>query len=129
MKPFRINRKSWHYRMNNRFLNEYSWDMRFWEANHGNFCSYWRATVFRLIALIICAAVVITIVMLILLAFIYEPIVAIKTISIIVAVFSVLGFITYLSNRPTSNEPPTSLLAQRYRAYKDKVCPAVEYDK
>jgi peptidoglycan/LPS O-acetylase OafA/YrhL len=129
MKPFRINRKSWHYRMNNRFLNEYSWDMRIWEANHGNFCSYWRATVFRLIALIICAAVVIAIVMLMLLAFIYEPIVAIKTISIIVAVFSLLGFITYLSNRPTSNEPPTSLLAQRYRAYKDKVCPMIEYDK
>jgi hypothetical protein len=129
MKLFKINRNSWHYRMNKHFLNEYSYDMRNWEYRRSNFCSYWRATVFRLVAAVVCAAIVISFAISIVTAFIIAPAQAGLTVLLIIAVFSVLGFITYLSNRPTANEPPTSLLGQRYRAYKDKVCPMIEYDK
>jgi ABC-type lipoprotein release transport system permease subunit len=129
MKPFKINRNSWHYRMNQRFLNEYSYDMRNWEYRRNNFCSYWRATAIRLVALVVCAVIVMSFAIATVMAFIIAPAKVGLTVLVIVAVFSVLGFITYLSNRPTSNEPPTSLLAQRYRAYKDKVCPMIEYDK
>ena len=53
MKPFVINRNSWHYKLNRKFMNEYGWsDYRMedqWEPRHNDFCSYWRATIFRMI--------------------------------------------------------------------------------
>lgn len=129
MKPFRINRSSWHYRMNRRFLNEYEYDMRTWEYRRNNFCSYWRATTIRLVALILSAVIVMSFAISVVSAFIIAPIQAGLTILIVAALFSGLVFMIYLSNRTSNTKEPTSLFAQRYVAYKSKICPAVEYDK
>ena len=127
MKPFSINRNSWHYRMNKHFFNEYEYNMASWERQRNNFCSYWRATTMRLVAMIVCAVIVISFAISIVAAFMVAPIQAGLTVLLIVAVLGGLAFIAYLSNRPSNTKEPTSLLAQRYRAYKSQICPAVEY--
>lgn len=45
MNTFKINRDSWHYKLNKHFFNEYN--MWQWEAKHNNFCAYWRAPAIR----------------------------------------------------------------------------------
>ena len=56
MKPFKVNRNSWHYKLNQHFFNErgdneyYMQDI--WERKHNNFCAYWRVTMFRLVTAI-----------------------------------------------------------------------------
>lgn len=49
MKLFSINRDSWHYRLNQNFLNP-MYRMHYWEQDHNNFCAYWRATLIRCVA-------------------------------------------------------------------------------
>ena len=129
MKPFKINRDSWHYRMNKLFMNEYEYDMSTWEYRRNNFCSYWRATAIRLVAIVVCVAIVISFVISAVTVFIIAPVQAGLTVLLIAAVFSVLGLIAYLSNRRSNTKEPTSLFAQRYRAYKSRICPMIEYEK
>lgn len=128
MKPFSINRNSWHYRLNRSFMNAYSYDMeRYWEPRHNNFCSYWRATTRRLVIMILSVVIVMSFVISIVMIFIIAPVQSGLTVLIIAALFSGLALIVYLSNRPSKDEESTSLLAQRYRAYKSQVCPMIEY--
>jgi VIT1/CCC1 family predicted Fe2+/Mn2+ transporter len=140
MKPFKVNRNSWHYKLNRKFFNTrgdndyYMHDS--WEPRHNNFCAYWRATMFRLLfatLLIIGAG-----------AFLFmlgdgiyhHPLDFLITVSLIVGTFATFVLIIVLSellksaiakrgDQPAASE---SLFVQRYRAYKSKVCPGVEYD-
>lgn len=137
MKPFKINRNSWHYRLNRHIFNQYSYSMeRNWEPNHNNFCSYWRATMFRLIFTIMLTAVAGSVLSLIAVGAYNNPWKALEVVLTIViaglVVFAAL-FVAYCiqerktRNKKTVNEPK-SLFVQKYRAYKSKVCPMVEYD-
>ena len=144
MKPFRVNRDSWHYKLNKRFLNEYG-DNRYymedsWEPRHNNFCSYWRITMFRLLA----AAVFVVCIVSLLVAvgfIIYEnPWEAAKTtavaIAFIVSIFAAAATIVGFSHlrdvhraKAQSKQSPDSIFVTRYKAYKSKICPMVEYDE
>jgi hypothetical protein len=137
MKSFKINRNSWHYKFNKNFMNEYGltdYSMQNnWEPRHSDFCSYWRATVFRAIW----ASVLLFFAGLIIFA------AGIGTYNNPVAALSiVLGGILFIGtvilfffgieklkarNKSKVNEPE-SLLMQKYRAHKSKICPMVEYD-
>lgn len=137
MKPFTINRNSWHYKLNKNFFNEDEhWMQSRWEPMHNNFCSYWRATVFRLFfataMIAFLGSVVGTLGYLVYL----EPVSALATVGCIIAVFALmlaLAFISYISEqrkrKNQGKEPSQSLLAQKYRANKEKICPMVEYNE
>ena len=62
MKPFKVNRDSWHYKLNKHFLNDrgdneyYMQD--YWERKHNNFCAYWRVTMFRLVVAMFGSAII-----------------------------------------------------------------------
>jgi hypothetical protein len=139
MKPFRINRKSWHYQLNRYFFNHYTDWMSQWEASHNNFCSYWRATLFRSIFATLLAAICIIILTALGISIYQHPIefataviLAVATLTFIFGGATLIRYsIERFKNRSAAEttEKPEGLFAQRYRAYKDKVCPAVEYDK
>ena len=137
MKPFKINRNSWHYRLNRHFFNQHSYSMdRNWEPNHSNFCSYWRATMFRLIFAIMLTIVAGLFLSMIVVGAYYNPWKALEIVlTIFIACLTLFGamIVAYCiheykeRNKKTVDEPK-SLFVQKYRAYKSKVCPMVEYD-
>jgi hypothetical protein len=133
MKSFVINRDTWHYKLNQDFFNPF-YSMSQWEEKHADFCSYWRATIFRLMALsvLVCCALIILSGFVVL--SLQEPIVALTGVFllcfVVAFVFSAVAFFDWYenrkSNRLTSDEPE-SLFVQRYRAYKGKFCPMVNF--
>jgi hypothetical protein len=146
MKPFKINRNSWHYKLN-KFFIEYEEPINHWEANalarwearHTNFCSYWRATIIKSIVATLLAAIGIIILTALGIS-IYENFIEFATAIILVAttvtvIFGGSALIRYsidrFKNRSAAETPqkPEGLFAQRYRAYKSRICPMIEYDK
>lgn len=132
MKPFKINRNSWHYKLNQNFFNNYQYSMEYnWEPRHNNFCAYWRATMFRVIwaiALTVFAG---------LFLFVTGNAVYEHPIDFLIIIGSIIGIIAfavavtsvgYWLQKREKKEVPESLFVQRYKAYKSKVCPMVEYD-
>jgi lipopolysaccharide/colanic/teichoic acid biosynthesis glycosyltransferase len=136
MKPFKINRNSWHYKLNQNFLNDHQYHMEPWEDKHNNFCSYWRVTMFRLV-FASAAAVFILLVLSMIGAGIYQdPLKALiivgSTVGLFSAVFGIFLFSMYLDERKSkrkNEDIPDSLFVAKYKSYKSKVCPMVEYDK
>lgn len=129
MKPFTINRNSWHYKLNKNFFNESSMQYH-WEPKHNNFCAYWRATVFRLLFAGILSFMCLGLVTLMGIGAYHDPIGAaifvgslVGFISIVVACIAVA---VYLDNRKKTNKPD-SLFVQKYKAHKAKICPSVEF--
>lgn len=134
MKPFKIKRNTWHYKLNKHFFNEYQYSMdRNWEPRHNNFCSYWRVTMFRLMFAAFLTALIASLLFGLGTAIYYYPFEALKVVGIVSTVFIGLFSITfcalYLDERKKDKaSKPDSLFVQRYKAYKSKVCPMVEYD-
>ena len=135
MKPFVINRNSWHYKLNKNFFQEHSYSMEYWwEPKHNNFCAYWRATVFRVIFACLLAAGVVMAIYFIGGAIYYHPIDTLIIVGIILCIFALFILSALISeklkSRSSNREPkPESLLVQRYRAHKSKICPMVEYEE
>ena len=153
MKPFKINRNSWHYKMNTIFFNEYQYSMeRNWEPRHNNFCSYWRATFFRIVFITMFASFIFALLSMMVLfitmfaSFIFDllsmmvlgtianPMAALAVLGVILAIIAlivggVLAHTGYTAYAKKNADKPDSLFVQRYKAYKSKVCPMVEYDE
>lgn len=138
MKPFKINRKSWHYKLNQHFFNmegssEY-WMQRDWEPKHNTFCSYWRATMFRFIfgsAMVAFFGMLFTMLGV---ATYQSPMAVLSAVLVIAGILgTAIGstvLIQYLKRRNAETaDQPKSLFVQKYRAYKSKVCPMVEFEK
>lgn len=134
MKPFKINRNSWHYKLNKTFFNNYEYSMEYnWEPRHNNFCAYWRATMFRVLFATTLTVILGTILTMMGVGVYNDPL------SAVIIVGSVLGLIAtmvgiaftlqFFSNRKKSKaDLPDSLFMQKYKAHKSKICPMVEYD-
>lgn len=133
MKPFKINRKSWHYWVNTNILNEDSFSMeRSWEPRHNNFCSYWRATMFRLVFLAIGIALVGMLFTIFGIATYEAPLAVLSAILLIVGVVAaVIGGIylkTLMDDKKKANGGvPTTLVGQWYASKKSRICPQVEF--
>lgn len=133
MKPFKINRSSWHYKFNTKFLPTDT-DHR-WELSNSNFCAYWRATTLRAIVALFfvsCFALVLLIVLLSVGFLIYNsPITLFTIIMGIIAAMGIIAFTLYLEERKkkaSNSNKPESLLLQKYRAHKEKICPLVTFE-
>ena len=132
MKPFKINRNSWHYKLNQNFFNNYQYSMEYnWEPRHNNFCSYWRATMLRVIWAIILTFFAGSFL------FVTGNIIYEHPIDFLIIIGSIIGMIAfavavtsvgYWLQKREKKEVPESLFVQRYKAYKSKVCPGVEYE-
>ena len=133
MKPFVIDRNSWHYKFNKNFFNNDDYCMeRRWEPKHNNFCSYWRATMFRMLFAGLLSALVLGLLAIIGWSTYHDPIKsAIFFGSSLALLLSVIGVITvaaYLENRKKANaDKPDSIFVQKYQAHKAKICPNVEF--
>lgn len=140
MKPFKINRKSWHYKLNKHFFpgspSKYYMEDS-WEPKHNNFCSYWRATFFRIIFASIAAWWMGFILYSLAQAawmypletafYVFGSIFGIATIVIVVIGLLMLNdYLTYRKIEKLKKEP--SLFMQKYLSHKQKICPMVEYD-
>ena len=138
MKPFKINRDSWHYKLNKNFFNSYGpgkYSMQdYWEPTHNNFCSYWRATFFRMLFATLLSCIAIMFASTFALVVYHDPIgfgiVVLILIGIILFSAGVVGIQEYFRNMKNKNaDKPDSLFVAKYKSYKSKVCPMVEYDK
>jgi membrane protein YdbS with pleckstrin-like domain len=135
MKPFTINRNSWHYKLNKNFFNDHEhWMQSAWEPSHNNFCSYWRATVFRMIFASFLVSLVLVIVGILSYLAYLEPLAALSAVGTVIAIFAVFIGIVFTAHlleerkwKKLNEEPSQSLFAQKYRANKEKICPMVEY--
>lgn len=132
MKPFKINRNSWHYKLNKNFFNESSMQY-YWEPKHNNFCSYWRATMFRLLfaaSLSLLAIAIFTslgfVIYLRPIQFLIGFLIAVGIIAIPVVTYLLVEFLK--DRNKAKGYKPDSLFVQKYKAHKSKICPMVEYD-
>jgi hypothetical protein len=113
MKPFKINRNSWHYKLNKNFANETN--MRYdWEPKHNNFCSYWRATMFRVFFATILAVGIGFILTALGVGAYNNPLAAVGVIGsilgFIAAIVGIAVLVNFLSNRKKANvDKPQSL--------------------
>lgn len=131
MKPFKIKKDSWHYKLNANFMQGDF--MERWEYFHSDFCSYWRATIGRLIlaafmvkgALVILAALAA-----IATSFYFNPVESALAAAAIILICAFITFLVWLGTR-NHNKPskPDSLFMQKYKAHKAKICPMVEYEE
>jgi hypothetical protein len=134
MKPFKINRNTWHYKLNKHFFNESEhWMERSWEPRHSDFCSYWRATTFRLLLAGFMIFAILAFLFFIGVAVYNEPVQSLIVFSSIVLFLTVLAGYVWLiqkiqSRKKTNVDKPQSLIMQKYRAHKSKICPMVEYE-
>ena len=135
MKPFRINRNSWHYKMNRKMthLGDSQYYMEdTWEPKHSNFCSYWRTTAFKLVWLGFMTFGIAGLFYGIATAIYANPIVALKVTGSIIAIIAVIIALLFLfSGISKMNEKvakSNSLFVQKYRAQKSKICPTVEFE-
>lgn len=134
MKPFIINRNSWHYRLNESFLNEEGFSKQrmqdYWEPRRNNFCSYWRATVFRMIWIAIIVALIVFVLSWLGYAVYMHPWGVVKVVSyaavIVCAIFGWFYMLYILDG--TKKKMGNSLFVQKYKVHKSKICPEVEYD-
>jgi len=133
MKPFKINRNSWHYSLNKHFFNEYSYCMeRTWEHYHSNFCSYWCATVFRLIFGTALSAVILTAFSMlgyVLYAHTGQALLVIggSIVLCIVLIGIPILLVVGIDRIQNSETVKNSIILQRIRNHKSKICPSVEY--
>lgn len=140
MQPFKVNRNSWHYKLNQKFMNDRGDNPYYmednWERKHNNFCSYWRVTMFRLIF----AALIVLFILMLFFAvgsgIYHDPwtalIIVSSAIGLCSALVGTLALAAYLDTRKykrKNKEVQDSLFVAKYKSYKSKVCPMVEYDK
>lgn len=132
MQPFKINRKSWHYKMNVRILNDNY--PEYWERKHNTFCSYWRATILRMVSISLVAGGLTGLLSLLAYYVYTDPIGIFVTIAGILTLFVVmigvpLGIVAlneYVKHR--NQDKPETLISMKIRAAKSKICPIVEYN-
>lgn len=133
MKDFVINRDSWHYALNKRVFNDDGWSEYYmregWERSHNNFCAYWRATMIRMIAVALIAIIAIAaIAAAVYTAYTYPLATATMLGSIVAIIAAIIVIVIVLEALDTAKRTAQhSLFAQRYRAYKLRICPSIEY--
>lgn len=136
MKPFKINRDTWHYKLNQKFLNEdgrsYIEMQRYWEPKHNNFCSYWRATMFRITGLTFCifgVGFLLSGLGMLVYQHPFEVLKGIIAIVVILASTVAMAWTSETLKKRRQIDAPEGLLAQRLSAYKSQICPMVEYEE
>lgn len=132
MKPFKINRNSWHYKLNKNFFNESSMQYD-WEPRHNNFCAYWRATMFRMFFASILILVLGFMLTMLGVVVYLEPlrvaIVVGTVLGLIATIVGIAAIAVFIDDRKKANaNKPDSLFMQKYKVHKSKICPMVEYD-
>ena len=137
MKPFKINRNSWQYKLNRNFFNTHGYNVYYmhdtWEPRHKNFCAYWKVTMSRVIFALILVFFAGLFFFTIGHAAYQNPVdTLILAAIIIISIAGTVGIFSlahYIDKRKKKHEKvPESLFIQRYKAYKSKICPMVEYD-
>lgn len=134
MKPFNVNRDSWHYKLNQKLFNTRGDNEVYmshqWEPRHNNFCVYWRATVFRLLGAAFFATVAFVALVMLIVAVSANPwpalFMVLGTISVFGLIVAVVAIMAYFDSRSPSTKPD-SLFVQKIKASKAKLCPYVEF--
>jgi hypothetical protein len=124
---FKINRDSWHYRLNKYFFNEYECYMLAWEDRHADFCSYWRATFFRMMGIVISAGAGTLLVGGFGLVVLKEPVAVLAGLSLVGVIITLINGVDYISHGKKA--VPPGLLKTKYLAWKGRYCPKVSYDE
>ena len=132
MKPFKINRNSWHYKLNKSFLNSNSYYMKErWEHLHSDFCSYWRATISRAMIIIVLTSIF-SFFAFVTGSIVYTfPLETLKvfgfTVGFIIFMMSLIvaaNFINYIFYKKSYD---SSIFVQKIKSVKNKYCAFVEY--
>ena len=137
MKDFKINRNSWHYKLNKKFMNEDGvTDHRmqmYWEPKVNNFCAYWRATLFRAIFAVFLLAVIITIVCGVGVLVIANPVKALLIVASgvgwVAALIGIVFLVVTGDKAKKRFEESDGLVATKIKTYKAKICPGVIYEE
>lgn len=139
MNKFKINRDSWHYKLNKNFLNVNGVSDRLmqdlWEPIHNNFCSYWRVTVIRLFALGLMTTFVGSIVVMLVVSLIMYPIQVVNIVGFIIGIIASIAAMMFsfcligMTKEKLSEkyENSDSLFVTKYKSWKHKICPSVEF--
>lgn len=126
MSEFRINRKSWHYKIARYFSHS-------WHKEPETFCQYWRDFILSALFLGVIGTLVGVFFVAVVVTIITNPVPV--AISIIVASF-IIAFLVFIFfsaskiNKAHENAMETenpSLLQMKYRVIKEKICPPIEY--
>lgn len=132
MNTFVVNKTSWHYR----FLI-CTGVMHYELERRDNFCAYWRLVVWKLFVATVGALAGILLIGLLVYALYITPWVvgtmALQVLLFLMGIILPIALWTYLEdklksfNKSAKSGENTSLLATKYKSFKDKVCPSIEY--
>jgi hypothetical protein len=139
MEPYVINRDSWHYKM---ISNGQHWDEYLSHRAPKDFCSYWRMVVGKLLTYAFFITLGTIFVVFLGYNIYLDPIPVIGGIVMAFGLLFGAGFIAiWLEKRSEQKrqrdydemfgdgpKKPESLLKMQYRAWKEKICPMVEYE-
>lgn len=152
MKPFIVNKNSWHYRLN---LNSIKQDKLFYHNEYtvkyverrNDLCSYWKMTLYNIIGKILYFSFL-SLVLLSILYFTYgictsflvDPMmVSIIIISLALVIFIIIFILNTIESYSiarqqeisniTNNITTDHLMKARYQAWKNKTCIKVEFEK
>jgi len=131
MQVFKVSRSSWHYKV----YDQFDWSLP------KDFCTYWRRVILGSLFLVgIIGFVCVLLFMLanllymLALALIANPVPILKLIGVVVAAFAGLAFTwwaAYKVNKKvfygTDSDKQPSIVVAKYRSWKHKYCPAIEY--
>jgi len=135
MKPYVINKNSWHYKM---ISKDQHWDGFMSHQAPKDFCSYWRMVVGKLLMYAFFIAVGTFFVVFLGYNIYLDPIPVLAglftAIFIVLSAFSLVISWEKLKERKRKHDydvefedKQESLLKMKYRAFKEKTCPMVEY--
>ena len=138
MKPYVINKNTWHYKMISKGQH---WEGYLSYRAPKDFCSYWRIVMGKLLTYAIAIFLLTIIVVFIGYNIYLDPIPVIggifTAIMIIIIALFIAVFLDKVDERRSKRdydydvkfeEKPESLLKMKYRAWKEKTCPMVEYE-
>jgi len=127
MSEFRINRKSWHYKIARFFAQS-------WDPDPKTFCQYWRNFILSSLFLLVLGGMGLLLLTALAMVIYLEPVTSGITVAIIVGVIAAIilmvagGFkVNEVHERAMTAENP-SVFQMKYRTFKQKICPPIKYE-
>jgi preprotein translocase subunit Sss1 len=147
MEKFKVNKNSWHYKLvNEHVTDKYPYDLRE-KAMPTNFCAYWRRVVIECMKNSIATILVVGSMLLVLgglgyliyLAFAVATIADFAAFALVLLFFAALVYGMLLPDilrkrkikqlEKGTDEQPSNIFVTKYKSWKGKYCPAIEYER
>lgn len=149
MKPFKVKPDSWHYKILRRaYVEKYGSSNNITAIMPKNFCAYWRAVMFNIAQVVFFFTLFVGLAIAVLtglsFAIYTDPLGVLVGLAFVATVIGLVLLVKFLVERYEASvqaklyraelgiqepEKQQGLFVTKYKAWKAKICPAIEYEK